>query len=43
MIKLHEWADQDDKTNVPLERLSYDRFESSGIYWIGKRKHKCGK
>lgn len=43
MIKLHEWTDQDDKTNVPLERISYDRFESSGIYWIGKRKHVCGK
>ena len=33
-IPLHTWLNQQDKQNVPLERLSYDRFDSTGIYWI---------
>lgn len=32
-IKLHTWFEQDN-TQLPLERLSYNRFESNGIYWI---------
>ncbi|KAI9280486.1 Sec23/Sec24 trunk domain-containing protein [Sporodiniella umbellata] len=32
MVKVHELFDQ--KTNVLLERLSYSRLETNGIYWI---------
>lgn len=32
-IKLHTWFSQEGG-QIPLERLSYDRFESAGIYWI---------
>jgi hypothetical protein len=32
-IKLHTWFEQDN-AQLPLERLSYDRFDPAGIYWI---------
>ncbi|KAI7863803.1 uncharacterized protein EV154DRAFT_534543 [Mucor mucedo] len=32
-IKLHTLFNQEEG-HTPLERLSYDRFESTGIYWI---------
>ncbi|KAG1436948.1 hypothetical protein G6F56_013335 [Rhizopus delemar] len=37
MIKVHEWLAQPDK--LPLERLSYDRLEPFGIYWIDTHDH----
>lgn len=33
-VKLHTWFAQEDKNTLPLERLSYDRFDAAGIYWI---------
>lgn len=38
MIKVHEWLMQNDKTRYPLERLSYEKMDLKGIYWIGKNK-----
>ncbi|CEI85981.1 hypothetical protein RMCBS344292_00428 [Rhizopus microsporus] len=34
MIKVHEWLMQSDKTRYPLERLSYEKMDPKGIYWI---------
>ncbi|GAA5809090.1 hypothetical protein MFLAVUS_002493 [Mucor flavus] len=33
-IRLDLWLQQKDKSLTPLERLSYDRFESVGVYWV---------
>lgn len=31
-VKLHTWFEE--QGPLPLERLSYDRFDPAGIYWI---------
>ncbi|KAI8368227.1 Sec23/Sec24 trunk domain-containing protein [Radiomyces spectabilis] len=35
MIKLHEWFQQEGSNLLPLERISYERLDSRGMYLVG--------